>query len=120
VNGIERAAWAWDFHEERGLDEYHRAEKAALAAIEDAGLGPQWDEFRRRLFALTESQTALISWQAEHGDLGHKAERAAFGAALGLFGKGHLSEADYVTLVAPMAEALPWLLPGRAPMPRPR
>ncbi len=117
-NGIERAAWGWDRHERRGLDTYHAAERAALAAIEKDDLGPRWEEFRRTLFGLTEAKGALVSWKARHGDLGHKAERAAFGAALGLFAKAHLTSQQYAVLVEPMAEALPWLLPDRAPAPR--
>lgn len=118
VNGIERAAWGWDQHERGGLDAYHEAERDALAQIEKHDLGPQWEELRRTLFGLTESKGALVSWKAEHGDVGHKGERAAFGAALGLFARDHLPRTQYVTLVAPMAEALPWLLPDRKPAPR--
>ena len=118
LNGIERAAWGWDRHERGGLDAYHGAEREALAQIEKHDLGLQWEELRRTLFGLTESKGALVSWKAEHGDIGHKAERAAFGAALGLFARDHLPRKDYVTLVQPMAEALPWLLPDRAPAPR--
>ncbi len=113
VNGIERAAWGWDRHEKRGLDAYHRAERAALAAIEGHDLGPRWEELRRTLFGLTESSGALVNWKARHGQLGHKAESAAFGAALGLSAKDHLTREQYVDLVEPMAEALPWLLPDR-------
>jgi hypothetical protein len=118
VNGIERAAWGWDRHEKRGLDAYHRAEQAALEQIERNDLGPRWDEFRQKLFGLTESAGALVNWKARHGDLGHKAENAAFGAALALFARNHLSREQYAVLVEPMAEALPWLLPDRAPAPR--
>ena len=117
-NGIERAAWGWDRHEKGRLDDYHRAEKAALAAIERADLGEAWDEYRQRVFGLTESKGALVAWKAKHGAMGHKAEGAAFGAALGLFGKDGISHADYVALVEPMAEALPWLLPEQRPSPR--
>src|SRR5206468_3558446 len=88
ANGIERAAWGWDRHERRGLDAYHAAERAALAQIEQRDLGPRWEEFRRTLFGLTEGAGALVSWKAKHGQQGHKAERAAFGAALGLFARG--------------------------------
>jgi hypothetical protein len=118
ANGIERAAWGWDRHERRGLDAYHDAERAALSQIEKHDLGPRWEDLRRMLFGLTEAAGALVSWKARHGDLGHKAERAAFGAALGLFARDHLTREQYVTLVEPMAEALPWLLPDRAPAPR--
>ena len=116
--GIERAAWGWDRHEARGLDRYHRAEKAALAAIEREDLGDAWDAYRIRLFGLTEAKGALVAWKAAHGDMGHKAERAAFGAALGLFARDAINAADDATLVEPMAEALPWLLPDRPPTPR--
>jgi len=118
ANGIERAAWGWDRHERRGLDAYHAAERTALAQIEQQDLGPRWEEFRRTLFGLTEGAGALVSWKAKHGQQGHKAERAAFGAALGLFARGHLTREQYASLVEPMAEALPWLLPDRAPAPR--
>jgi hypothetical protein len=118
VNGIERAAWGWDQHESRGLDAYHDAERAALAQIEKRDLGVRWDEFRQKLFGLTEAAGALVNWKARHGPLGHKAENAAFGAALGLFAKEHLTREQYANLVEPMAEALPWLLPDRAPAPR--
>ncbi|HTH70440.1 MAG TPA: hypothetical protein VL493_04115 [Candidatus Saccharimonadales bacterium] len=118
-NGIERAAWGWDRHEARGLDAYRRAEKAALAQIEKNDLGPGWEELRRTLFGLTEASGALVNWKARHGHLGHKAESAAFGAALGLFARDHLTREQYTELVEPMAEALPWLLPDRSPAPRP-
>jgi len=118
ANGIERAAWGWDRHETRGRDAYHRAEKAALAQIEQHDLGPGWEELRRKLFGLTEASGALVNWKARHGHLGHKAESAAFGAALGLFAKEHLEPDQYAELVEPMAEALPWLLPDRPPAPR--
>ncbi len=116
--GIERAAWGWDRHEQRGLDPYHAAEKTALAAIEREDLGTAWEEFRRRVFGLTEAKGALVAWKATHGELGHKAERAAFGAALGLFAKHGVSAATYAALTEPMAEALPWLLPKQRPAPR--
>ena len=118
TNGIERAAWGWDRHESRGLDPYHRAEKAALAAIERGDLGDAWDDYRRRVFGLTEAKGALVAWKASHGEKGHKAERAAFGAGLGLFAKHAIDPKEYAALVEPMAEALPWLLPERRPAPR--
>jgi hypothetical protein len=116
--GIERAAWGWDRHEQRGLEPYHAAEKAALAAVEKTDIGPDWEAYRRRLFGLTEARGALVAWKAMHGDMGHKAERAAFGAALGLFAKHGVDEATYAALAEPMAEALPWLLPKQRPAPR--
>jgi hypothetical protein len=113
--GVERAAMGWDLHV--GKDELkalHDAEKAALHAIEKADRGPAWDEVRRSLFGLTESGAALISWKAEHGDIGHKAEDAAFAAALGLVAGDLISKQQAATLMRPMAEALPWLLSEEA------
>ena len=114
--GVQRAAWGWEQHVGK-VDHFRAAERAALAAIEGAERGPAWDEFRRSIFEMTEGRTALVSWQAEHGEIGHKAERAAFGAALGLFAQDRLDRENYVTLVRPMAEALPWLLPQIPPQP---
>jgi len=42
--------------------------------------------------------------------MGHKAENAAFAAALGLLADGLVGKEHQRTLVRPMAEALPWLL----------
>ncbi|HYY54417.1 MAG TPA: hypothetical protein VFA01_03465 [Candidatus Dormibacteraeota bacterium] len=118
ADGIERAAWAWDEHERGAIDDYHAAERAALAAIEDAGLGSAWDDYRRTLFGMTESRGALTHWRDQHGPAGHKAERAAFGAALGLFARDRLTRDQFVALARPMAEALPWLLPDMPPAAR--
>lgn len=109
-SGVERVAQGWDEHVgEHGLPEFREAEKAALHAIEKADRGGAWDEVRRTLFGMTESGSALISWRAEHGEMGHKAENAAFAAALGLLADGIGKEQQH-TLLRPMAEALPWLL----------
>jgi hypothetical protein len=109
--GVERVAQGWDEHVgESGRGAFREAEKAALHAIEQADRGAAWDEVRRTLFGLTESGAALISWRAEHGDLGHKAENAAFAAALGLLADGLISKPQQEALLRPMAEALPWLL----------
>jgi len=111
-SGVERAAQGWDKHARlHGLDEIHKAEKAALHAIEQAGRGEAWDEVRRNLFGLTESGGALVSWKAEHGEVGHKAEDAAFMAALGLVAGNLISKQQQATLLRSMSEALPWLLP---------
>jgi hypothetical protein len=111
-SGVERAAQGWDKHARlHGLDEIHKAEKAALHAIEQAGRGAAWDEVRRNLFGLTESGGALVSWKAEHGEVGHKAEDAAFMAALGLVAGNLTSKEQQSRLLRPMSEALPWLLP---------
>jgi hypothetical protein len=114
--GVERVAQGWDDHVgDKGLPVFRDAEKAALHAIEKADRGPAWDEVRRTLFGMTESGAALISWRAEHGELGHKAENAAFAAALGLLADGLISKEQQETLLRPMAEALPWLLPDTSP-----
>jgi hypothetical protein len=109
--GVERAAWGWDQHAAGDEDSYRDAERAALRAIEKADRGPKWDEFRRSIFEITEGRTALVAWQYEHGQTGHKAERAAYGAALALFARDHITREQFATLARPMDEALPWLLP---------
>jgi hypothetical protein len=111
--GVERVAQGWDLHVgKKGLQAFHDAEKAALHAIEQADRGPAWDAVRSSLFGLTESGDALVSWKAEHGDVGHKAERAAFAAALGLVAGNLISPEQAEILKRPMAEALPWLASG--------
>jgi hypothetical protein len=108
--GIERVAKGWDEHVgSKGQQAFHDAEKAAIHAIEQADRGPAWDLVRSSLFGLTESGQALVSWKAEHGDVGHKAERAALAAALGLVAGNLVTKEQRATLVRPMAEALPWL-----------
>lgn len=115
-SGVERVAHGWDLHVGiKGLKEFQDAEKAALHAIEKADRGPAWDLVRSSLFGLTESGDALVSWKAEHGEIGHKAERAAFAAALGLVASNLIDKEKVATLLRPMAEALPWLLPEQAP-----
>jgi hypothetical protein len=110
--GVERAAGGWDQHVgKQGLQVFHDAERAATHAIEQANRGSVWDTFRSSLFGLTESGEALVSWKAEHGDTGHKAEDAAFAAALALVAGDLISKGQFATLVRPAAEALPWLLP---------
>jgi hypothetical protein len=110
--GVERAAQGWDRHARlHGLEEIHQAEKAAVHAIEQAGRGDAWDQVRRNVFGLTESGTSLVSWKAEHGEIGHKAEDAAFMAALGLVAGNLISKEHQATLLRPMSEALPWLVP---------
>jgi hypothetical protein len=114
--GIERASWGWDRHEDpAAMQRFHDAERAALRILEQTDRGPAWEDARRRLLDLTEGRTSLVSWKAEHGDIGHKAERALLGGALGILTRDKLSHDQYVTLVRPMAEALPWLLPEAPP-----
>jgi hypothetical protein len=117
-SGVERVARGWDEHVgDKGLQAFHDAEKAATHAIEQADRGAAWDMVRSSLFGLTESGDALVSWKAEHGEIGHRAERAAFAAALGLVASNLVSKEQAATLLRPMAEALPWLLPEEAKAP---
>jgi hypothetical protein len=118
--GIERVAWGWDRHEQDNLSAFHAAERAALQAIDAGGQTEAWDEWRRRLFYEVEGRLALEAWRAEHQrhtEHVHKAERAAVGAALGVFARPWTSHEQYTTLVSALAEALPWLLPERPPAP---
>ena len=108
--GVERVARGWDEHVgTKGLKAFHDAEKAATHAIEQADRGAAWDLVRSSLFGLTESGDALVSWKAEHGEIGHKAERAAFAAALGLVAGNLITKEQQAILMAPLAESLPWL-----------
>ncbi len=117
--GIERVAWGWDRHEDPALmQRFHDAERAGLRALEQSDRSELWDDARKRILDLTEGRGSLESWKAEHGEVGHKGERALLGAALGLLTRDNISHDQYVTLVRPMAEALPWLLPEAAPEPR--
>jgi hypothetical protein len=109
---VERAAGGWDrYAGDKHHDAFRAAERTATHAIEQHDRGAAWDSFRSSLFGLTESGEALVSWKAEHGDVGHKAEDAAFAAALALVAGSTINAHEFATLVRPMAEALPWLLP---------
>ena len=111
-SGVERVAKGWDQHVgARGLAAFHDAERAATHAIEQAGRGSAWDAVRSSLFGLTEAGDALVSWKAEHGETGHKAERAAYAAALALVAGELITKEQTATLARPLAEALPWLAP---------
>ena len=117
--GIERVAWGWDRHEDpRIMERFHEAERAALRALEKSNRGQQWDDARKRILDLTEGRTSLEDWKAEHGDIGHKGERALLAAALAILARDLIDHDHYVTLVRPMSEALPWLLPELPPEPR--
>ncbi len=117
--GIERVAWGWDRHEDpRLMERFHEAERWALRVLEKNNRGQEWDDARKRILDLTEGRTSLEDWKAEHGDVGHKGERALLAAALGLLARDKLDHEHYVTLVRPMSEALPWLLPELPPEPR--
>jgi hypothetical protein len=117
--GVERAAWGWDQHAANDLDSFRDAERAALRAIEQADRAAKWEDYRRSIFDMTESRRALVAWQYEHGETGHKAERAAYGAALALFARDHITREQFATLARSMDEALPWLLPKAPPHPYP-
>ena len=145
--GIERAAWGWDRHAPDSSDAFRAAERAAIHAIENSPEAEDWevgealaecalqhDSGRevhwpwntvrdRRTPRASLPGTDLVGfWRAEHGNHAphvHKAERAAFAAALALFAQPWISHAQYRTLVTAMAEALPWLLPERPPAPAP-
>jgi hypothetical protein len=115
--GVERAALGWDRHVgEANLEAFHEAERAAVRAIEGTDRWTAWDDIRTNLFKLTESDKALVALRLEHGDVGHKAERAAQAAALGLLAKDVIEREQARVLLSPMAEALPWLLPDQAPI----
>jgi len=117
--GIERVAWGWDRHEDpRIMERFHEAERTALRALEKSNRGQQWDDARKRILDLTEGRTSLEDWKAEHGDIGHKGERALLAAALAILARDLIDHDHYVTLVRPMSEALPWLLPELPPEPR--
>ncbi len=114
--GVERAAWGWDRHEDpAAMQRFHDAERAALHGLEEANRAEAWEDLRRKLLDLTEGRASLVSWKAEHGEVGHKAERALLGAGLGVMTRDKLTHDRYVALVRPMAEALPWLLPESPP-----
>jgi hypothetical protein len=117
--GIERVAWGWDRHEDpRIMERFHEAERTALRVLEKNNRGPQWDDARKRILDLTEGRSSLEDWKAEHGAVGHKGERALLAAALAILARDKLDREHYATLVRPMSEALPWLLPELPPEPR--
>jgi hypothetical protein len=116
--GIERVAWGWRQHD-ADPTQLHEAERAALHLIEQANLGEDWEALRLTLRDLMEGSNALLSWKEEHGHEGHTAERAVYATALALVAGERLPHTQYVALVRPLAEALPWLLPETPPRPRP-
>ena len=108
--GVQRIAAGWDIHVARhGLEAFHAAEQQALKAIEEAGRGGAYDKVRKTLFGMTEAGDSLVSWKAEHGEVGHKAESAAQAAALALVATNLIDKRTRETLVKPMSESLPWL-----------
>jgi hypothetical protein len=116
--GIERIAWGWAQREAGpALERFHAAEKAALRMLESEGRAEAWEQLRRKVLDLTEGRGSLVAWRAEHGEVGHHAEAAALAAALALSAGDHLDSDHREALLAPAAEALPWLLPGLPPDP---
>lgn len=108
--GVERVAAGWVQHAGTGTEEaWHNAEKAALHVLETTLHAPAWDELRNRILGLTERHSALVAWREEHGETGHHAEDALLGAALALMARPELDIVHMRTLLAPMAEGLPWL-----------
>jgi hypothetical protein len=111
--GVERAADGWVRHAGAGAHpEWHEAERVALHVLETTQRGRAWDELRGRILGLTESRAALVAWRQEHGETGHHAESALLGAALALLAHHDLDRGHAPVLLAPMAEALPWLTGG--------
>jgi hypothetical protein len=109
--GVERVARGWDRHVgDDQLEDFRAAEQAASEVLESSDRLTQWHEVKDYLLSLTEGKTALVSWRAEHGEVGAKAERAALAAALGLVAGADSDHPELVVLLRPMAEALPWLL----------
>ena len=113
--GIERAASGWD--RSRNEAAFRDAEERALEVIERAGRRARWDSLRNEILGLTERGQPLVAWQQEHGEVGHKAERALLAAALAVTAGDELDDDHARVLRNPMAEALPWLLLDEEPNP---
>ena len=120
-SGIERAAWGWDHHVGRsGREEFAKAEQAALDAVRETGASDAWEAARKAIYGLTEGDHAVVSWEVEHDEQSEHsraAEHAAYGAALALVAGDAIAHRTRRTLMTPMAEALPWLLPDFQPTP---
>jgi hypothetical protein len=109
-SGIERIAGGYvRLAEDGGHERFHQLEKEALHAIEQTDLGPRWDELRNQIRSLTEGGASLQAWRAEHGETGHHAEQAVYAGALGLLALPRIRHGDFLQLVEPLAEALPWV-----------
>ncbi len=111
-SGIERIAQSFQGHSATGPghDAWHGAERAALDVLERTNRAPAWDDVRNRILDLTEHHDALVSWRAEHGEIGHRAEDALLGAALALCARPDLDTRQERALLEPMSAALPWLV----------
>ena len=111
-SGIERIAQSFARHDTSasGHEAWHDAERAGLEVLERTNRAAAWDEVRSRILDLTEHHDALVSWRAEHGEIGHRAEDALLGAALALCARPDLDARHERVLVEPMSAALPWLV----------
>jgi hypothetical protein len=108
--GVERVADGWERHAGAGRHEsWVAAERAALHVLEERGKTGEWQQLQNRVLGLTEHKNALVAWREEHGATGHAAEQALLGASLGLLARPDLDRRHARVLLAPMAEALPWL-----------
>jgi hypothetical protein len=108
--GVERVADGWERHAGGGRHEsWVAAERAALHVLEERGKTSEWQQLQNRVLGLTEHEHALVAWREEHGAAGHAAEQALLGASLGLLARPDLDRSHTRVLLAPMAEALPWL-----------
>ncbi|HZV50237.1 MAG TPA: hypothetical protein VFD49_10775 [Candidatus Dormibacteraeota bacterium] len=112
-SGIERVAWGWRRYARSELDACDHACARAETAIRSAGLLPALETAEEELRQITHGQ----EWRAEDPATGRTAAEAARRAALALMGRDWLSHEEYRTLVKPMSEALPWLLPEERPDP---
>lgn len=119
--GIERAAWGWEQHVGgAGRERFGKAEETALDAVRERGDWERWETVRAGVYGLTEGDHRVISWEAEdeeHHEHSRAAEHAAYGAALALVAGDAIGEGTRRVLLTPLAEALPWLLPGFQPSP---
>jgi hypothetical protein len=110
-SGIERVAWGWRRYGQPELDLCDQACGKAEATIRSAGLETALETAEEELRRLTHGQ----EWRAEDPITGRTAAEAARRAALALIAREWLSHEEYRTLVKPMSEALPWLLPEERP-----
>jgi hypothetical protein len=110
-SGIERVAWGWRRYAQPELSSCDQACMRAEEKIRSAGLQPALEAAEQELRQVTHGQ----EWQAEDQLTGRTAAEAARRAALALIARDWLSHEEYRTLVKPMSEALPWLLPQERP-----
>jgi hypothetical protein len=113
-SGIERIAWARR-HLFLPAGQAEAAEGEAHRAVSAAGLERAWEAAEADLRGMVEGHHAQQSWQAEDPAVDRTAEDAALNAILALVVKDELGHDEYRTLVKPMADALPWLLPEETP-----